>query len=411
MIRGPPRSTLSSSSAASDVYKRQQSASPCPAPLLASNRTTETALEQAELARALAESELTALRSKLEQMEGPHPGEGRSVDLIRFQEIDLIEVIGSGSEKEVHRGNYRGEQVAVMVLKVGRECATEASVFAKLGRHPHLTRMIGISTDQAGRQCLVSELAEHGSLDKLLDKCEEDGNPVGHRVLARACLQLQRACEQLYEHGMIHRDIAARNVLVFNFDPQDESSLKVKLTDYGLTKEGEYYYGGGDGIPMRWVPPEVIRKRKWSEKSDVWAFGVTMWEMWSAGEIPFAFQPDDEQVAARVVAGERLPQPENCPGAIYGVMQQCWQPLAKDRPSFSELEPLLLNAYCALGGGDGAEDEAHACVVCYDQEAVLVTNPCGHCCLCEQHSGQFRSAGAKCPICRGPIQSLIRLYR
>ena len=153
--------------------------------------------------------------------------------------------------------------------------------------------MIGISQSPQQKQCLITELAPLGSLDNLLNQYEEDGLVPSRRVFVMALMQICSACEQLIEHGVIHCDLATRNCLVFDFDAQDESRVKVKLTDYGLTKEGKYCYGGGDSIPMRWIPPETIKKRRWSETSDVWALGVLMWEMWSMADVPFAFVTSD----------------------------------------------------------------------------------------------------------------------
>ena len=146
------------------------------------------------------------------------------------------------------------------------------------------------------------------------------------------------------EAGLIHRDLALRNVLVFALDPSDHKSVRVKVADYGLTKKGTYYYGGNACLPMRWMPPEALKKRKWSEKSDVWAFGVLLWELWTMGDIPFALESDDKVVAERVIAGERLPR-EGCPEGVYTLMELCWAALPKDRPTFSELQHKLLDLY------------------------------------------------------------------
>eukprot|EP00656_Telonema_subtile_P051861 TRINITY_DN707_c0_g1_i1.p1 TRINITY_DN707_c0_g1~~TRINITY_DN707_c0_g1_i1.p1 ORF type:complete len:699 (+),score=142.19 TRINITY_DN707_c0_g1_i1:88-2184(+) len=329
---------------------------------------------------------------------------------IPYEDLTVSTVLGNGSEKTVLLAELAGEQVAVLVLRNG-SCDMEAALYAKLGRHPALTRMIGMAIDHQNRQCLITELAPKGSLDKLLDHYEDQGVKLSHAVLVRTAMQLGSACEQLVEHGVIHRDLATRNVLVFDFHPTEWDRVKVKLTDYGLTKEGQYYYGGTGGIPMRWVPPETIEKRRWSEKSDVWAFGVTLWEMWSYGRIPFPTIASDADVAQKILDGERLGQPEGCPDSVYALMQQCWQTRPRDRPTFSEIHNLLLTVYAEIVGSEGAKCEEHnLCVVCDDNDAVMAVVPCGHCCACEECALLLKPGEGKCPMCRQEITCLLRIY-
>ena len=140
----------------------------------------------------------------------------------------------------------------------------------------------------------------------------------------------------------------------------------MKVTDYGLTREGKCYCGGNGTLPTRWVPPEALERRRWSEKSNVWAFGVLMWELWSAARIPFAFEGNDENVARRVCEGERLPRPSRCPESVYAAMQKCWATTAQDRPSFRDLRNNLLELYGAtvLEAAQEGEGSGGNCVIC-----------------------------------------------
>ena len=267
---------------------------------------------------------------------------------ILFQDIQVQgPPLGAGSFKTVHRGLLGGRQeVAVLTIRSGA-CDTEAAVFERLGRHPRLTRLLGTSADPEGRSILVTEFAVLGSLDRVLDILNEAGIGPGNAVFLQCALQVCEGMEQVIESELIHRDLALRNILVFEFDDQNPRSVRVKVTDYGLTREGQYYYGGNEELPIRWMPPEALEKRRWSEKSDVWAFGVLMWELWSAALIPFAFEGNDENVARRVCEGERLPRPSRCPESVYAVMQKCWAPTAQGRPSFRDLRNDLLELYGA----------------------------------------------------------------
>jgi serine/threonine protein kinase len=209
---------------------------------------------------------------------------------------------------------------------------------------------------------------------------------------------------------VIHRDLACRNVLAFAFDPRDYSKLALKLTDYGLSTTGTYVQRStskvGDGLPFRWMPPEAIEKRKWSDKSDVWAFAVTMWEMFTHGRIPYTFISSDSEVAQRVVAGERLPRPllpTECPDSLFGLLMRCWAARAADRPGFAEVKRLMLSEFQKEGDGE--------CCVCLQVLAtrrLLALVPCGHRCVCADHAADV--VGRTCPICREEVREAIRVF-
>jgi serine/threonine protein kinase len=135
-----------------------------------------------------------------------------------------------------------------------------------------------------------------------------------------------------------------RNILCFQLDATDPSLTDVKIGDFGLSKSGQTYYGGEEGLPAAWLSPEAFSKRTWSEKSDVWAFGVTLWELFSEGCVPFADTESDAAIGTAVVAGDRLGCPVHCPGDVYKVMQFCWQRRPEDRPTFRSLRILLRDA-------------------------------------------------------------------
>jgi serine/threonine protein kinase len=132
----------------------------------------------------------------------------------------------------------------------------------------------------------------------------------------------------------IHRDLAARNVLVAPGDGLHK--VTVKIGDFGLSRisRRSYYMSTSKTIPFKWSAPEVLVMGAYSNRSDVWSFGILMWEVFSFGKIPFPTIQNSELLQA-LNNKVRPEQPENCPDEVYEVMQQCWQFIVKERPAFS----------------------------------------------------------------------------
>jgi hypothetical protein len=154
--------------------------------------------------------------------------------------------------------------------------------------------------------------------------------------------------QMMAEAHLIHRALALRHVLVSSFHATDWRQVRVKIANYSLTGEGKHFYGDSVDLPMRWMAPEALDRRQWSEKSDVWAFGVLMWEIWSFGRCPFGVVQSDERVGQMVIDGKRLGRPPGAPAAVYDVMQRCWAHRPMDRPSFHELRAALLELFMAV---------------------------------------------------------------
>ncbi len=159
--------------------------------------------------------------------------------------------------------------------------------------------------------------------------------------------------------------MAARNVLVLRLNPLDATSVHVKLSDYGLARQGQgdggAYYSSGSGpgvdpLPVRWMAPETLTKNRFSELSDVWAFAVLVWELYAEGRLPYFAVKSDEELIDRVCSrnGLRLARPEGCPEVVYAVMLRCWEGVPANRPSFQQLQGLLVQTLVALGAAQGA---------------------------------------------------------
>ena len=216
--------------------------------------------------------------------------------------------------------------VAVLSMRAGT-VESEARVFLKLGRHPRIVRFFGQCVD-GDNQMLVMELAPRGSLDALMEDLADQGMEEA-LTAAHKLAMVQQICsgmEALEAEGILHRDLAARNVLVFGFDADDVSATSVKLTDFGLAVSA---YGrthqtvAGNELPIRYLPPESLMRRRFSTKSDVWAFGITAFEIYSDGDQPYFEITSDDDVVAHVTGGGRLGRPDACPAEVWEVIASC----------------------------------------------------------------------------------------
>ncbi|XP_074662083.1 epidermal growth factor receptor-like [Tubulanus polymorphus] len=259
--------------------------------------------------------------------------------LVKESELRRGGIIGSGAFGTVYKGVWipEGENVkipvAIKVLQEGnspcmnKELLEEARVMASVD-HPCCIRVLCVC--MTAQMMLVTQLMPLGCL---LDYVRKHQKNIGSKALLNWCTQIARGMQYLEERGIVHRDLAARNVLV-------QSSQQVKITDFGLAKLLDYheeeYHATGGKMPIKWLALECIQHRIFTKKSDVWSFGVTVWELFTYGQRPY------EGIRARDVPdllekGERLPQPLICTIDVYMIMIKCWMLDAESRPSFKEL--------------------------------------------------------------------------
>ena len=201
----------------------------------------------------------------------------------------------------------------------------EARIFITLGKHRHLAQLLATSTNPAsGHACMLMEYASQGNLTQVLNKAEEDQIDLSNLVLITAAMQVADALAHLDLHKVIHRDIAARNVLVFEFDSSDFKKVLVKVTDYGLALLTNHGFSSNNSVrevcthsanlagPVRWKARESIERHIYSNKSDVWSYGITLWEIMTKGCVPYNTISEDREVAKAVLDGESLPKPDKC---------------------------------------------------------------------------------------------------
>ncbi|XP_051540973.1 tyrosine-protein kinase SYK-like isoform X1 [Myxocyprinus asiaticus] len=274
------------------------------------------------------------------------PEELRSTTVNRNDLTLEDEELGSGNFGTVRRGVYQMKKtqkvVAVKILKnddnnaaVKDEMLREASVMQQLD-NPYIVRMIGIC--EAENLMLVMELAELGPLHKFLQKNKH----ISVKNITELVHQVSMGMKYLEEHNFVHRDLAARNVLLV-------TQHYAKISDFGLSKalteEENYYKAKGHGKwPVKWYAPECMNYFKFSSKSDVWSFGVLMWEAFSYGQKPYKGMKGND-VIQMIESGDRMPSPPECPMEMYDLMKKCWTYKAAERPGFSVVEPRLRHYY------------------------------------------------------------------
>uniref|UniRef100_A0A3B4FT92 receptor protein-tyrosine kinase n=1 Tax=Pundamilia nyererei TaxID=303518 RepID=A0A3B4FT92_9CICH len=258
--------------------------------------------------------------------------------------ISIERIIGAGEFGEVCSGPLRlpGKreiQVAIKTLKAGyteqqrRDFLWEASIMGQFN-HPNIIRLEGVVT-KSKPVMIITEYMENGSLDTFLKKNDGQFTVIQLVGMLRGIASGMR---YLSDMGYVHRDLAARNILV-------NSNLVCKVSDFGLSRvleddpEAAYTTRGGK-IPIRWTAPEAIAYRKFTSASDVWSYGIVMWEVMSYGERPY-WEMSNQDVIKAVEESYRLPGPMDCPEALYHLMMDCWQRERSNRPKFDEIVCLL----------------------------------------------------------------------
>ncbi|XP_053199478.1 non-receptor tyrosine-protein kinase TNK1 [Scomber japonicus] len=290
-----------------------------------------------------------------EQWSGSNPpqskdGNSRALpSLIQDNELALGEKLGSGSFGVVRRGEWhtptgRVLPVAIKSLRssMSRQTDTltdflqEVTTMQSLD-HPNIIRLYGVVLTQPLK--MVTELAPLGSLYDTLRSRQYEYPLVRLWLFAT---QIIAGMEYLETRRFIHRDLAARNVLL-------ASREMVKIGDFGLmrglSQEVDHYVMSAHRrIPFAWCAPESLRVGSFSHSSDVWMFGVTLWEMFTYCEEPW-FGLSGRQILWRVEReGERLEKPPDCPQELYTVMRKCWACNPSDRPSFAQLTAMVAEA-------------------------------------------------------------------
>ncbi|XP_050766033.1 fibroblast growth factor receptor 1 isoform X5 [Gymnogyps californianus] len=262
-----------------------------------------------------------------------------------FGQVVLAEAIGLDKDKP-----NRVTKVAVKMLKSDAtekdlsDLISEMEMMKMIGKHKNIINLLGACT-QDGPLYVIVEYASKGNLREYLQARRPPGmeycyNPtrvpeeqLSFKDLVSCAYQVARGMEYLASKKCIHRDLAARNVLV------TEDNV-MKIADFGLARDIhhiDYYKKTTNGrLPVKWMAPEALFDRIYTHQSDVWSFGVLLWEIFTLGGSPYPGVPVEE-LFKLLKEGHRMDKPSNCTNELYMMMRDCWHAVPSQRPTFKQL--------------------------------------------------------------------------
>ncbi|TMS08031.1 Tyrosine-protein kinase Fer [Larimichthys crocea] len=235
-----------------------------------------------------------------------------------------------GNFGEVFKGTLQRDKTPVAVKTCKEDLPPELKIrILKQYDHPNIVKLIGVCT-QRQPIYIVMELVPGGDFLSFLRKKKDE---LKTKQLIRFSVDAAAGMAYLESKNCIHRDLAARNCLV------GEGSV-LKISDFGMSRQeddGIYSSSGLKQIPIKWTAPEALNYGRYSSESDVWSYGILLWETFSLGVCPYPGMTN-QQAREQVEKGYRMACPQRCPDDVYKVMQRCWQYNPEDRPKFSELQ-------------------------------------------------------------------------
>ena len=250
--------------------------------------------------------------------------------------IHFVKNLGAGQFGKVWMGIWNGiTEVAVKILKPGTKGASqflaEAALMKKL-RHPKLIQLYAICTKEETIY-IITELMKHGSL---LEYLREDGHSLKFPQLLDMGIQVASGMAYLEEKNYVHQDLSARNILV-----SESLTCKVECVSIArILSKGIYEAHNGAKFPIKWTAPEAAMYSHFTIKSDVWSFGILLYELITYGHSPYP-RMNDTEVLERLQKGYHMPCPINCPELLYNIMRECWRDEADTRPIFESLHWIM----------------------------------------------------------------------
>uniref|UniRef100_A0AAR2LLI0 receptor protein-tyrosine kinase n=1 Tax=Pygocentrus nattereri TaxID=42514 RepID=A0AAR2LLI0_PYGNA len=268
-----------------------------------------------------------------------------------WSDIKFQDVIGEGNFGQVLKARIKKDglrmDAAIKRMKEyaskddHRDFAGELEVLCKLGHHPNIINLLG-ACEHRGYLYLAIEYAPHGNLLDFLRKsrvletdpafaiANSTASTLSSQQLLHFAADVARGMDYLSQKQFIHRDLAARNILV-------GENFVAKIADFGLSRGQEVYVKKTMGrLPVRWMAIESLNYSVYTTNSDVWSYGVLLWEVVSLGGTPYCGMTCAE-LYEKLPQGYRLEKPLNCDDEVYELMRQCWREKPYERPSFAQI--------------------------------------------------------------------------
>lgn len=258
--------------------------------------------------------------------------------ILNHEDVILGELLGKGNFGEVYKGTLK-DKTAVAVKTCKEDLPQELKIkflqeakILKQYDHPNIVKLIGVCT-QRQPVYIIMELVPGGDFLSFLRKKKDE---LKLKQLVKFSLDAASGMLYLESKNCIHRDLAARNCLV------GENNV-LKISDFGMSRQedgGVYSSSGLKQIPIKWTAPEALNYGRYSSESDVWSFGILLWETFSLGVCPYPGMTN-QQAREQVERGYRMSAPQHCPEDISKIMMKCWDYKPENRPKFSELQKEL----------------------------------------------------------------------
>ncbi|XP_072309497.1 tyrosine-protein kinase Fer isoform X2 [Eucyclogobius newberryi] len=255
--------------------------------------------------------------------------------ILNHEDVTLGDLLGKGNFGEVYKGALVRDKTPVAVKTCKEDLPPELKIrflsearILKQYDHPNIVKLIGVCT-QRQPIYIVMELVSGGDFLSFLRKKKEE---LKTKQLLRFSIDAAAGMSYLETNNCIHRDLAARNCLV-------SDGKVLKISDFGMSRQeddGVYSSSGLKQIPIKWTAPEALNYGRYSSESDVWSYGVLLWETFSLGVCPYPGMTN-QQAREQVEKGYRMSRPQRCPEEIFKVMQRCWSYSPEERPRFSQI--------------------------------------------------------------------------
>ncbi|XP_073181384.1 fibroblast growth factor receptor 1 isoform X7 [Lepidochelys kempii] len=332
-----------------------------------------------------------------------------------FGQVVLAEAIGLDKDKP-----NRVTKVAVKMLKSDAtekdlsDLISEMEMMKMIGKHKNIINLLGACT-QDGPLYVIVEYASKGNLREYLQARRPPGmeycyNPthlpeeqLSFKDLVSCAYQVARGMEYLASKKCIHRDLAARNVLV------TEDNV-MKIADFGLARDIhhiDYYKKTTNGrLPVKWMAPEALFDRIYTHQSDVWSFGVLLWEIFTLGGSPYPGVPVEE-LFKLLKEGHRMDKPSNCTNELYMMMRDCWHAVPSQRPTFKQLVEDLDRIVAMTSNQAFLTFAQRRCVICCDLPALGSSRPGnrpGHWTILPRLGIRSRVLGGQTPLMALSVQ-------